>query len=124
METIAYSILRIGLASTFLITGIFILISEDKWVHMIQPWAEKFIIGGKRNAMITTAFFDLFLGLWLFSGLFTWIAALLAALHLIQVLITAGITHETYRDIGLLTASITLLLISIPADFVNNIGLF
>ncbi len=102
-------ILRIGLGITFFLSGILILKDDDKWIHMLPEWFSK-RIPSARSFMIVTAVGDLVLGTWLLSGYFTGVAALLAALHLVGVLIVSGREefHEVYRDIGLLFASVAL----------------
>ncbi len=110
----ALLVLRIGLGVTFLLTGYFILTEKDHWTGMILPRAEKFIIGSKQTTMKMVGFYDLFNGIWLISGLFTWIAALFAALHMLQVFFAAGINNVTYRDIGIFAASLALMIATLP----------
>ena len=102
-------ILRIGLSITFALTGFLILKDDDKWTHMLPSWFSKYLPSTK-SFMVMTATGDLILGAWLLSGYLTGIAALLAALHLIGVLIVSGKDefHEVYRDVGLLFACIAL----------------
>lgn len=102
-------ILRIGLGITFVLTGFLILKDDDKWAHMVPDWFSKYI-PSVRAFMIGTAWFDLVVGAWLISGYFTGIAAVVAAIHLLGVLIATGkhSFHEVYRDIGLLFASVSL----------------
>lgn len=102
-------ILRIGLGTTFVLTGILILKDDDKWTHMLPVWFSKYLLSAK-SFMIATAIGDLILGAWLLSGYFIGIAASLATLHLLGVLIVSGRDefHEVYRDIGLLFASVAL----------------
>ncbi len=109
MATLPIIILRIGLGITFLLSGTLILKDDDKWTHMLPEWFVRYIPSA-RSFMIMTAVGDLVLGGWLISGYFTGIAALLAALHLVGVLIVSGKDefHEVYRDIGLLFASVAL----------------
>jgi len=102
-------ILRIGLGITFLLSGFLILKDEDKWMHMLPGWFSKYLPSA-RSFMIATAWFDLILGVWLLSGNLAGIAALVAAIHLFGVLTVSGKHefHEVYRDIGLLFASVSL----------------
>ncbi len=102
-------ILRIGLGITFALTSILILKDDDKWTHMLPSWFAKYV-GSARSFMIGTAWFDLVLGGWILSGYFTGFAAVVAAFHLLGVLIVSGKHefHEVYRDIGLLFAAAAL----------------
>lgn len=106
---LSIALVRIGLGITFILTGILILKDEDKWTHMLPGWFSKYLPSG-RSFMIVTAWTDIITGIWLLSGYFTGIAALLAALHLLGVLIVSGKQefHEVYRDIGLLFMAVAL----------------
>lgn len=119
IDELAYTILRLSLGVTFLFTGYFILKHTKEWTGFIKPWAEKLLPVSKESAMKTTAYYDLFNGLWLLSGIFTWWAALFAALHMIQVLVIAGVDDTTYRDIAILGASIALMLYSTQPGFLG-----
>ncbi len=111
--SLALIILRIGLGLTFLITSYFIFKNPNKWAGLILPWAKKLLPLNPKTAIILTAYYDVANGLWLISGVFLFWAALIASIHLIQVIITVGITDAEYRDIGLLAACIALMLLSI-----------
>lgn len=111
MENISILFLQFGLASVFIITGILILKSQDKWVHMLPGFLQKYISeSALRSLMIGTALYDLVNGAWLLSGFLLGYAALFAAIHMLGVLLLSdrSMFHETYRDIGLLAASLSL----------------
>ncbi|MFI5206038.1 MAG: hypothetical protein ACHQVK_03785 [Candidatus Paceibacterales bacterium] len=114
MKKNAYHVLRIGLAITFLWIGILIFKNPAAWSTYIQPWALKLIPGSLVNAMLETAVLDMLVGVFLLLNIFTWLAALLGALHLLIVLITCGITDITVRDIGLLCATLALAIEALP----------
>ena len=114
MKKISYHVLRIGLAITFLWIGVLIIQSPEAWGGYLQPWALKLIPGSLVNAMIATAILDILVGVCLLFNIFTWIAALLGAFHLIVVLSTTFITEITARDIGLLCATLALAIESLP----------
>jgi len=114
MKKISYHVLRIGLAITFLWIGVLILQNPEAWGGYLQPWALKLIPGSLVNAMIATAILDILVGVCLLFNIFTWIAALLGAFHLIVVLSTTFITEITARDIGLLCATLALAIESLP----------
>jgi len=98
-----------GLGVTFVLTGLLILSSKDRWVHMLPAWFAS-RLSSTRGFMIVTAITDITLGVWLLTGIFTAVAAILAAIHLLAVLIISGKHefHEVYRDIGLLFAAVAL----------------
>lgn len=110
MKPSASLILRVGIGITFLWIGILIFRDPAGWASMIQPWAAAYIPGNIQTAMMQTAVLDMLIGVLLITGLWTGIAALIGALHLLVVLVTAGITDITARDIGLLAAAIALAL--------------
>ena len=114
MLPIALLILRIGLGISFIYTSYFILKSEDHWADGIKPWAKRLLPVAPERFMASVAVYDLMQGLWLISGWYLWIAAAIATLHLIQVLIGAGINDSTYRDIGLMGAALAVFLLSAP----------
>jgi len=101
--------LKIGLGITFILTGLLILSSKDRWVHMLPAWFAS-RLSSARGFMLVTSIADIILGAWLLSGFFTAVAATLAAVHLLGVLIISGRHefHEVYRDIGLLFAAVAL----------------
>jgi len=108
MANISIIILQVGLGFTFVITGVLILQSRDKWVHMLPVFVRKrYSKPVLRLFMVGTALYDLFNGAWLVSGFLLGYAALFAALHLLVVLLSTSrhTFHETYRDIGLFAAS-------------------
>ena len=114
MKKISYHVLRIGLAITFLWIGVLILQNPEAWGGYLQPWALKLIPGSLVNAMIATAILDILVGVCLLFNIFTWIAALLGAFHLIVVLSTTFITEISARDIGLLFAILALAIEALP----------
>lgn len=121
MESLALLFLRIGLGLTFCLTGYYILSEKSHWTGMISPWVKKLLPVAPTQFMLIVGVYDIINGLWLLTGIYVWLAALLAALHLVLVLIAAGITDVTYRDIGLLCASITLMLVTWPLDIFRTL---
>lgn len=109
MTSLALFIVQIGLGITFALTGVLILRDDDAWAHMVPDWFATYL-PSVRTFMIGIAWFDLLVGIWLMSGYFVGIAAVVAAVHLLGVLVATGrhSFHETYRDIGLLFAAVAL----------------
>lgn len=52
-------------------------------------------------------------GVWLIVGGWVWLPAMLAALHLVQVLVTTGINGGQYRDLGLLGGALALMILAV-----------
>ena len=109
MNRAAYHILRVGLAMTFLWVGVLILRDPEGWGSLLQPWAANLLMQPLRTAMLETAALDFVIGFLLLVDLWTPIAGALAALHLVVVLVVTGIQEITVRDIGLLAASIAVM---------------
>ncbi len=116
MKTSSFHILRVGIAITFLWIGILILREPEVWAELIQPWVADLLPIPLEAAMIGNALFDILIGVLLLIDVLTWLAALLGAFHLAIVLTVAGITAVTVRDIGLLAATISLMIHSWPED--------
>lgn len=106
--------MRVGLAITFLWIGILIFRAPETWGGYLQPWAAGLLPLPLDQAMKGTAFLDIAIGIFLLIDWKTWLAALVAAVHLIIVLATSGITDITVRDIGLLAAAIAIMVESLP----------
>lgn len=113
MDRLGIVTLEISLGVTFLYTGYFILKDTKRWTEYIKPWAANLLPTSRETAMKVTGLYDLFQGVWLLSGLSPTYAAVFAAIHMITVLVVAGIDDVTYRDVGILGASLALLFLSI-----------
>ena len=108
MKSYAYNILRVGLAITFLWIGILILKDPLAWGGYLAPWAANLLPIPLEQAMIGTAVLDIVIGIFLLIDVWTWLAALVGAIHLVIVLTISGINAITVRDIGLLAGVIAL----------------
>ncbi|MEK7664410.1 MAG: DoxX family membrane protein [Patescibacteria group bacterium] len=114
---VAYHILRVGMAITFIWIGILILKSPESWAGYMQPWAVKLLPVSTKLALISTAILDITIGLLFLVDWMTWLAGLLGAFHLITVLTVSGITDITVRDIGLMAGCIVIMIESLPISF-------
>ena len=108
MHRISYQILRISLGITFLWIGVLILRSPEAWGGYIQPWALKLLVLPVYDTMLIVGAVDCVLGLLFLINRFVRLAALIAAIHLLGILITSGLNDITVRDIGLLGAALAL----------------
>ncbi len=114
MKNNAYHILRVGVGITFAWIGILIFQSPESWGGLIMPWAAGLLPFSVEHAMISTAILDIIIGFVLLIDVFTWLAAGIGSIHLVIVLITAGINAITVRDIGLLAATLALVAHTLP----------
>jgi len=117
MKSGALHIVRVGIAITFLWIGILILRQPEAWGSFLQPWAQNLLMTPLKETMIATAILDIIIGILLLIDFLTWIAALLASIHLAIVLITTGITVTTVRDIGLFAGSFALFIENLPGKY-------
>lgn len=124
MRATSFHIIRIGLGITFLWIGVLIIRDPQAWGGYLQPWAAGLLPIPLTQAMIATAITDIVIGILLLTDIFTWIAALLAALHLLSVLIGSGITDITVRDVGLFSATLAILKDTIPQKTVSTLFFF
>jgi hypothetical protein len=114
MPATSFLIIQVGLAFVFAWTGFLILKDTSSWAGILRgSWINRFLPVAPEKIMRGTAFFDIAIGLWLLSGLYLWLSALLAALHLLSVLLVTGIMAPSYRDVGLLAAAVGLCLFAL-----------
>jgi len=122
MNKTSFHILRVGLAITFLWVGVLILKNPEAWGGYLQPWANELLLVPIEQAMIGAAILDIVIGVFLLADIFTWLAALVGAVHLIIVLAVSGISDITVRDIGLLAAALAIFVDSLPQAIINRIN--
>ena len=115
MSKTSFHLLRVGLGITFVWIGVLIFRDPEVWGSLLLPWAANLLFIPLRTAMIETAVLDIIIGFLLLVDAWTWLAALLASLHLLIVLITTGISEITVRDVGLIAAALGLTLDALPA---------
>ncbi|MEK7625294.1 MAG: hypothetical protein AAB467_03020 [Patescibacteria group bacterium] len=119
MSKTSFNLLRVGMAITFLWIGIMILKSPESWGGYLQPWAAGLLPVPLKEAMIGTAILDIAIGILFLVDFMIWPAALISSIHLIVILTVSGITDITVRDIGLLTATLALMIETLPPSFVQ-----
>ncbi|OGI65263.1 hypothetical protein A3A95_03555 [Candidatus Nomurabacteria bacterium RIFCSPLOWO2_01_FULL_39_18] len=115
MNRTSFHVLRVGLAITFLWIGILILKNPGAWGGFIAPWAMKLMPAPVEQMMVATAWLDIIIGALLLFDVLVWLGAILAAGHLVMVLVVSGINDVTVRDIAILAGSLALFAESIPA---------
>ncbi len=119
MNKTSFLILRVGLAITFIWVSVLIFRQPETWGSLIQPWALKLLPIPLVQIMMGTALLDMVIGILFFFGRTAWIAGLLGFLHLVTVLVATGINDITVRDIGLLAASLAVMITSLPPSVRN-----
>lgn len=114
MSHTSFHLSRVGLGITFLWIAVLIVADPEGWGGLLQPWAAGLLPLPLKAAMVQTAILDGVIGFLFLVDLWTWLAALLAAIHLCVVLAVTGITPVTVRDIGLLAVAVGLFLDAMP----------
>jgi len=97
----AMSLVRYGLGIVFLLFGYDQIFNPSNWI----AWFPQNLV----NYIVYVGIFNLVVGLFLVLGLFTRVVALLAALHLIGVIVTIGYGEVAIRDFGLLLGAFAVL---------------
>lgn len=98
--------LRTGLGIVFLWIGLDIFRHPNTWIGYAPPHGA---LGFDRSALLKAGgVFDIAIGSSLLLGAFPRVTALLAALHLVGVLVTQGLDAVLIRDVGLLGAALSL----------------
>lgn len=104
----SYFTLRVGLGLVFLWIGIDIFRSPENWLGFVPATLP---LGLDRElALSLNGVLDIVLGVLFLSNQLIHVAAFLAVLHLLGILVTQGVNAIIIRDVGLLGASISLLL--------------
>ena len=114
MKKASITILRLGLAATFIWIGVLIFMNPAGWGSVIRPWAAALMPLPIVLMMQMTAALDIAVGILLAVNVWTWAAAFLGFAHIATVLITVGINNSTVRDIGLAAASLALAVETAP----------
>src|SRR5262245_18496579 len=106
----ALFLLQAGLGFVFIWTAVLIFGDVAGWASVIEKsWVKKLVPLSPRTTILATAVFDIVVGVWLISGFMVWWAALIAAFHLVAVLLATGIFAPSFRDVGLLATALAIL---------------
>ena len=108
--TTGYHILRVTLAITFIWIGVLIIKSPESWGGYLEPWAVSLLPVSIKTALLFTAVIDIIIGILFLIDWKTFWAGLIASIHLVIILVVSGITDITVRDIGLLGATLVVMI--------------
>lgn len=107
MRRAPFAIARYGLGIVFFLFGIMQWLDPASWFGYLPVHG---VLGLSDTALVfMNGTFDLFLGALLLAGLFTRVAAGLAALHLAGVIMFLGFNDVAVRDFGLLVVALAVL---------------
>ncbi len=102
--------LRIGLGLGFVYVAVHMLSDPQSWLGFIPNWISKLI--DPRIFLSLHSGFELILGILLLIGVFPKITSLLSFFDMFAILIFYGVDSVTFRDFGLMMASLALFLLS------------
>jgi hypothetical protein len=116
---LAVIFLKIGLGVAFILMGGNILKEIGAWAKFYDEsgpdWIKSILPVSGKTLMLLTGYYDIANGVWLFTPWLTFLSALLAAVHLVQVLLVTGIkSPDSFRDVGLFFCSIALFVLTFP----------
>jgi len=113
MKSLSLPVLRIGLAISFIWVGILIFQDPISWGSLITPWAKNILFVPLGTFTTIVAVFDILIGVLLVLNFLPRIVSFLAVLHFIAVIVVV-FDHSAIvaRDIGLLSASLSVFLSS------------
>jgi len=100
------SIVRFGVGAVFLSFGIMQLTSPSNWTGILPNFVTQYF--NPISLVYFNGSFDLLVGIFLLSGLYTRIVSFFASLHLITIIFVLGFNPITIRDFGLLLALISI----------------
>lgn len=109
----AMLLLRIGLAFVFLYAALSSFLEPLNWVGYIPSWVRGIV----PEELLLTGFsvFEIVLALWLLSGKYTFVAALVSAGVLFGLtVVNLAILDVVFRDVGLVFAALALALLARP----------
>lgn len=101
--------LRISLGILFLFFGIDKLINPNSWIGWVPRW-----IWGVMDIdffILSQGILEALIGALLVGGLFTRIVAAIASILMLLIIVSIGFNDIAIRDIGLLGASLSLILL-------------
>ena len=103
-------LIRIGLAAVFIYAGIHTLFNYQSWIGFVPGWIQSIL--DPKIFLYLHSGFELILGIFLLIGFFLPITSLLTFFDIFAILIFYGVDDVTFRDFGLMMASLALFLLS------------
>ncbi|MDP3975163.1 MAG: hypothetical protein Q8P88_02685 [Candidatus Jorgensenbacteria bacterium] len=100
------SLLRLGLALTFVYAGVMAFLEPAPWLGFVPGWVENIV--APEIFLSVHAVFQIMLGAALIVEFIPQTAAMLAVADLAAILIFYGIDLVTFRDLGLFFAALAL----------------
>ncbi len=102
-------VLRISMALVFIYFGFSQTINPDDWVSFVPEFFVPSFMTAN-NLVMLNALFEITLGFFLISGLYTRFSSLLLGLHLFGITLSIGFNPLGIRDFGLAFATLVVYL--------------
>ena len=113
MSNASKIVLRLGLAGVILWFGMSQLADPQMWAAWVPGWAAMF--APAQTLVVFNGIVEMVLGVLLALGLFTRLAALLLALHVLSIAVAVGYNDIGVRDVGLAIALFSVFLSGIDS---------
>ncbi|MEY2664736.1 MAG: DoxX [Candidatus Parcubacteria bacterium] len=110
LKSLAPTVLRIGVALVFLWFGTQQLTNTDQWLRLIPQFIVDFSGLSAATIVHISGVFEIIFGIALLIGFYTRTAALLLALHIIDITFIVGYGPTGVRDFGISIATIAVFL--------------
>jgi len=103
-------VLRVGLGLIFLWFGFQQVTDTAAWLGWVPPWVLGMSPVGAETIIMVNGIAQLVFALFLFLGLFLRVFALLAAVHMLGILVSVGFNEIGVRDFAIFTGALALAL--------------
>jgi len=101
-------LLRVGIAIVFLWFGFNEVLNPDAWTAFAPDFLTQF--ASAKTFVLISGTFEIVFGGLLLIGLFTRLASILLAIHLVTIIMSLGYNDIAVRDFGLLIATLSIIL--------------
>jgi uncharacterized membrane protein YphA (DoxX/SURF4 family) len=108
MNRSALTLLRLGLAATFFLFGVLILIHPSLWANLLQSWAHLSLHGSLRPFLTAIASIDIVIGALLTFDLWTSVTSLVGAAVVLLTFLLMIFTDMSVLAVCMITSSIAL----------------
>ncbi|MFT4261246.1 MAG: DoxX family membrane protein [Candidatus Woesearchaeota archaeon] len=118
MKSLAIPSLRYAMGLVFIYFGSNQLMNPNRWTALVPDWIQNIV---SANTVVTmNGIFEIIFGILLILGLFTKLASLLLALHLVGITIGMGYNPVGVRDFGLTIATFAIFVSDVDEYCLDN----
>ncbi len=102
-------ILRIGLGLVFIYAGLHVATDPTGWIGFVPHWLQTIV--NPYLFLTIHGIVEIILGILILTGFFLPAVSLIAFLDLFSILVFYGVDDTTFRDFGLMMATLALFLL-------------